>query len=198
MKITSKILVVLLMAGAGKLFAQGGVVSAPVLEAEVASSNTILAEQASAATAMQGVMTALESADNEYKTMMKKATWMRNLQTAQRLIVLVENVVCTTRDINARLGLVSNSCIYRFNYDVSVMKISMAADYLSIIMTDGVSMTSGERMTTLDQAIKAFEHAQKELIKLNYQLNSRMILNARLQNSKTNVHQLFASKNYYN
>lgn len=177
--------------------AQGGVVSAPILESEVATLNATQAEQSATTTTMSGVVASLEAADNEYKKMLKKATWVRNLQTAQRLIMLVENVVCTTRDLNLRLQFIQNSCIYQFHFDISVVKISMAADYLGIIMTDGVSMTAGERMASIDQAIKAFETAQYELSKLNYQLNGRMLLNAKVQNSKSNLHQLLASKNYY-
>lgn len=154
-------------------FAQVSVVTAPVLEAQAASQTTLITQQSAIMSTMNGVVTALEKADRQYKEAMQKATWLRNLQTAGRILYMVENLVCTSKNLSVRMNSIGySSCLMTYRFDMSIIKVQQSADYLGIVLTAGVTMTPAERMKSLDDVIKAFEEAQEMLVRLNRALDS--------------------------
>lgn len=153
--------------------AQVSVVTAPVLEAQAASQTTLITQQSAIMSTMNGVVTALEKADRQYKEAMQKATWLRNLQTAGRILYMVENLVCTSKNLSVRMNSIGHSsCLMTYRFDMSIIKVQQSADYLGIVLTAGVTMTPAERMKSLDDVIKAFEEAQEMLVRLNRALDS--------------------------
>ena len=140
------------------------VVTAPLLEAQAGATNTTLV-------GMNGVMGAIQAAGDQYKQLLEKAGWLKDLNTARRIVSLMENLTCTAKDLNVRLALADQSCYYQFSYDISIAKIQMAADYLGIVLATGVSFTAAERMKTLNDVIVAFEEANAAMMRLNMQLD---------------------------
>lgn len=172
----------------------GGIVSAPILEAQVGTLNTTQISQTSIMTAMNTVMENLERADKEYKQALQKATWLRNLQTAQRILYMVENLVCTTKDLSIRVNSIGhNSCLVNYRFDMSIIKVQQSADYLGIILTAGVTMSPGERMKSLDDVIKSFAEAQEMMVRLNRVLDSDMM---RLRLAKSTASSVDLAINY--
>lgn len=159
------------------------VVSAPIAEANLATANTTLAQQSGIMTTMNGVITALEKADREYKEALTKATWLRNLQTAGRILYMVENLVCTSKNLAIRMNSFGNSsCLMSYRFDMSIVKVQQSADYLGIVLTAGVTMSPAERMQSLDDVIRSFGEAQEVMVRLNRSLDSD-IMRLRVANS---------------
>jgi glycyl-tRNA synthetase beta subunit len=168
-----KISIILFLLSVNVSFAQVSVVSAPVLEIEASTQTGIITQQSAIMSTMNGVITALEKADREYKSAMQKATWLRNLQTAGRILYMVENLVCTSKNLSIRMNSIGHtSCLMTYRFDMSIIKVQQSADYLGIILTAGVTMTPAERMKSLDDVIKAFEEAQEMMVRLNRALDS--------------------------
>lgn len=154
-------------------FSQVSVVTAPVLEAEAISQTGLITQQSAIISTMNGVVTALEKADREYKEAMQKATWLRNLQTAARILHMVENLVCTSKNLTIRMNSIGHgSCLMTYRFDMSIIQVQQSADYLGIILTAGVTMTAAERMKSLDDVINAFQEAQEMMVRLNRSLDS--------------------------
>lgn len=158
--------IIILLLAANVSFAQVSVVSAPALEIQAGTQTSIM-------TTMNAVISALEKADQEYKSAMQKATWLRNLQTAARILYMVENLVCTSKNLSIRMNSIGNtSCLVSYRFDMSIIKVQQSADYLGIILTAGVTMTPAERMKSLDDVIESFEEAQEMMVRLNRVLDS--------------------------
>jgi hypothetical protein len=156
--------------------AQVSVVSAPALEIETSTQTGII-------TTMNSVITALEKTDREYKDALTKATWLRNLQTAGRILYMVENLICTSKNLSIRMNSLGyTSCLMSYRFDMSIIKIQQSADYLGIILAAGVSMTPGERMKSLDDVIRSFGEAQEVMVRLNKSIDSD-IMRLRLANN---------------
>lgn len=163
------------------------VVSAPIAEANLATANTTLAQQAGIMSTMNGVVTALEKADREYRDALQKATWLRNLQTAGRILYMVENLVCTSKNLAIRMNSFGNhSCLMSYRFDMSIVKVQQSADYLGIVLTAGVTMTAAERMKSLDDVIRSFAEAQEVMVRLNRSLDSD-IMRLRLSNNTSST-----------
>lgn len=158
------------------------VVSAPIAEGALATSNTILGNQQATLTGMNAVITSLEAAESQYKRVLENAQWLRQMNTARKLVFLMENLICTTKNLNMRLSLADQSCFYQFSFDVNLVKIEMAADYMGILLTSGVSFTAGERMRTLNDVVIAFEAANRSLAELNAKVDRALSL--RISNDK--------------
>jgi len=172
--------IIILLLAANVSFAQVSVVSAPALEIQAGTQTSIM-------TTMNAVISALEKADQEYKSAMQKATWLRNLQTAARILYMVENLVCTSKNLSIRMNSIGNtSCLVSYRFDMSIIKVQQSADYLGIILTAGVTMTPAERMKSLDDVIESFEEAQEMMVRLNRALDSD-ITRLRLANSSIAV-----------
>lgn len=175
--------------GLSKAFSQvGGVVSAPILEGQVAALNTTQGTQTSIMTTMNLVMENLERAERDYKEALQKATWLRNLQTSARILYMVENLVCTSRNLSIRMNSIGNtSCLMSYRFDMSIIKVQQSADYLGIVLTAGVTMTPAERMKSLDDVIKAFESAQEMMVRINRSLDSDMMRLRLARNTSSTV-----------
>jgi hypothetical protein len=168
-------------------YSQGGIVSAPILEAQVGTLNATQVSQTSIMTGMNSVVAALEKADREYKEALTKATWLRNLATAGRILYMVENLVCTSKNLSIRMNSFGHySCLMSYRFDMSIIKIQQSADYLGIILAAGVTMTPGERMKSLDDVIQSFAEAQEVMVRLNRSLDSD-IMRLRLANNTSST-----------
>lgn len=154
-----------------QMFAQGGVVSAPYLEALVTTLNSIQGEQSSIQSTMSSVVSSMEASEKQYKEAMTKATWMRNLQSAQRVVTLIENLVCTSKDLSVKVSVAGGNCFYSFQYDMVLIKVQMAADYLGIILS-GVSMTVAERAQLFRSATESFEQSQHLMVALSNSIDA--------------------------
>ncbi len=158
-------------------FSQAAIVSAPVLENIATATSVSIERQGGIMATMSNVVQSLEKAEHEFKEAMKKATWMRNLQSARRLLFMVENLVCTSKDITVNLGYVDShsSCLVNYKFDISIAKIQLSADYLGILLTDGIAMTPAERMQVMSLTQSKFEEANDEFLKIQRQLEADKI-----------------------
>jgi hypothetical protein len=162
-------------------------VTAPIAEAALSSANATLTTQVSIQTTMATVMQAIEEGEKAYKEVMKQATWVRNLQSAQRLLYMIENLVCTSKDLNVKLSVRGESCMYSYRYDMMIVKLQMSVDYLGIILS-GVSMTVAERAKTLNDASKTFEESQEMMVAMNRSLDDDAAHEAMVQQTTKEVH----------
>jgi hypothetical protein len=153
------------------------VVSAPVLENIAATTGFAVERQSGFLATMTGVVQALEKAEHEFREAMKKATWLRDLQSARRLLYMIENLVCTSKDISVNIGYADahSSCIVQYKFDISVAKIQMSADYLGILLTDGISMSPAERMQVMAITQAKYEEANDEFVKIQRELNAKKV-----------------------
>jgi len=168
------------------------VVSAPIAEANLATANTSLAQQTGIMTAMNTVIGSLEKADRTYKEAMEKSTWLRNLQTASRLVYMIENLLCTSKNLSVRMTGAGGNCLYSYRYDMMIIKVQQSADYLTIILSAGVAMTAAERMKSLDNVITAFEESQEMMVRLNKALDSDVMRLRLAKSSGTTLKNLYA------
>ncbi|MFM7858813.1 MAG: hypothetical protein ACKO96_44540 [Flammeovirgaceae bacterium] len=161
--------IILLLLVVNVSFAQVSIVSAPALEIQATSQTGIMST-------MNAVIGALESADRAYKEAMQKATWLRNLQTARRILYMVENLICTSKNLSIRMNSIGyTSCLMSYRFDMSIIKVQQSADYLGIILASGVAMTPAERMKSLDNVITSFEESQEMMVRLNKALDSDLV-----------------------
>lgn len=151
------------------------VVSAPIAEANLATANSSLAQQTGIMSTMNTVIGSLEKADRAYKEAMEKSTWLRNLQTASRLVYMVENLICTSKNLSLRMNGAGANCLYSYRYDMMIIKVQQSADYLTIVLSAGVAMTAAERMKSLDNVITSFEESQEMMVRLNRALDGDLM-----------------------
>jgi len=142
-------------------------VTNPVLETSAIS-------MTAAQQSMNSTIIAMEAQQKLVAEAMKKASWARNLQTVQRLINLMESIICTSKDITVRLSYFESNCIYDFNFEMNVVKISMASDFVSLVISEGVSMDTSGRLQTINNAINKYEEAQRNLANLNGFLDQQL------------------------
>lgn len=142
-------------------------VTNPVLESSAISMST-------AQNSMNATITAMEAQQKVVAEAMKKASWARNLQTVQRLINIMESIICTSKNINVRLSYFDHNCIYDFGFEMNIVKISMASDFVSLVITEGVSMDTSGRLASINNAINKYEEAQRSLANLNGFLDQQL------------------------
>lgn len=149
------------------------VVSTPIAESLLSTTNTTLTTQASIQTTMANVVQSMEQAEKEYRDAMTKTGWVKNLKSAQRLLSMIENLICTSKTLSLKMSIAGSTCLYSFKYDMMLVKIQMSADYLGIILS-AVSMTVAERAQTLAAATKSFEESQFLMVALNNSLDDEI------------------------
>lgn len=167
------------------------VVSAPIAESNLATANASLAQQTGIMSTMNTVIGSLEQADRAYKEAMEKSTWLRNLQTASRLVYMIENLLCTSKNLNVRMGGAGGNCLYSYRYDMMIIKVQQSADYLTIVLSAGVAMTAAERMKSLDNVITAFEDSQEMMVRLNRALDGDLMRMRLAKSSGTTLKNLY-------
>ena len=145
-----------------QLYAQVGVVTAPVLESQMGTQNGI-------STAMNATLTAMQKAEQKVRMALQKVAWAKNLDTMYRLLTVIESTVCTTQDLDINMGsvLARDNCFVSFNYDIAIVKISASIDFVNLVLMSDVLMTQGERIKTINDAILMFEESQQSLAELN-------------------------------
>ena len=114
---------------------------------------------------MKDALKDLEKADKDLKKAMEEAAWMRNLQTAKRLYILIETMTCTYQNINymaTKHGAYRN-CFFNFQYEYAMVQLQSAVDMMGILLANGKSMTAGERMSSLNNSIVQFGKAHSAL-----------------------------------
>jgi len=136
-------------------YGQSPVVSAPILEKLTTTSLKFQTKMSSTMAMLQAKQEALDKA-------LQAASWLQNLQSAKRLMNLVETMVCNGRELNLAMSGGHKSCFVDFEYEMVIMKVQMSADYLGIILAAN-RMTTGERMKTLNDVLQRFEEAQKNM-----------------------------------
>jgi hypothetical protein len=149
---------------------QAALVADVVLQGQIGSLITASAEENATQTTMSSVMQAIENAEKEYKEAMKKTGWMQNMKSTKRLLHTIQNLICSSRTISLKMEISGGSCLYSFKYEMVLVKLQLAADYIQIILS-GVSMTVGERAKTLDDATRQFEESQKVMDELDKNLD---------------------------
>lgn len=160
------------------------VVSAPILEGTAAT-------QASTLSIMSGTMAALKASEEQVRTIMRTATWARDLVTVRKLIGMIENTICLTRGLQVKMGAFSGSCLYQFEFDMQLLNIGFAADQLGLVIANGVEMTTGERLAQIDNALAKFHKAQMSLSNLNGWLDRELRRKAQQQRVASNVDFMF-------
>lgn len=146
------------------------IVSAPVVETELGNTNATLTTQVSIQSTMSSVMASMEEAERRFKAAMEDSKWMQNMGACRRLVTMVETLICTSKDLNAKMTIAGNSCLYSFKYDMMLVKIQMSSDYLGIILSS-VSMSVAERAQTFKDATESFEQSQNMIIEMNNSLD---------------------------
>lgn len=155
------------------LFAQGGVVSAPVLEAQTATSLGLLG-------GLQTSLAAIEEAEKKVEKIKEKAEWINKLKSIQEFITLLETVACMVRDFNANFSQYNNfvgsraSCYMDFNYQINITKLRKSVDIINLVISDGFSMDRGERMQAYETAYSNFLDSQQDLHALDALMRRKM------------------------
>lgn len=144
--------------------AQGGVVSAPILEAQMGTQNGIVS-------AMNATIAAMEKAEGKVRKALQKVEWAKNLETMRRLLTVIEGTVCTTKDLTLNMDVATNNCFVSFNYDVAIVKMTASIDFVNIVLMSDVLMSQGDRIKTMNDALSLFEEAQQTLAELNLAIN---------------------------
>lgn len=189
MKITSLILcgTFISLVGFGQIDAVVGVagkslpqlVTMPSVEANAA----VIADMQ---TQMAATQARMELEANELKRLMTLATWANNLVTVQRLINMIENTICFSGNLNAKVGFYSGNCLYQFNWNMQLVRMNCAIDQLSLVIANGIEMTTGERLAGIDRAVQQFHQAQTGLQNLSGVIDRRLMATAKkAQNQKT-------------
>ena len=150
--------------------AQSPIVSAPILEGQVATQIGIQKTQTGIIGAMRAAIESMEKAEAKIQKVMQKAQWLREMKSMTKLLLMIEGTICTTKDLDMNLSYSGGSCFVEFNYNLSILKMTTAVDFVSLALTSSVLMTQSERLEIVDQAIDLFEEAQWTLAELNNQL----------------------------
>lgn len=140
---------------------------------------------------MNATLLSIETDQKLINEAMKKVTWAKNLQTAQRLIVLLENVTCTARNLQVKMAYVSNNCLWDYQFEMQIVKISMAADYLGIVLSGASILSTGERMEGINNAIDKFEAAQSGLGSLSTLVNRQIRRQAQADKASRDIDEIF-------
>jgi len=146
------------------------VISIPILESTTAQQIGIIVT-------MSGVIQDLEKAESDFREAMKRVTWICDLQSAKRLLFMVDNLVCTSKSLVVLVGYAdrNSSCLINYWFEISLAKISLSADYLGILLTDGVSMSIGDRMQTMNLAQEQFQQANEEFLRLKDGIEAQVL-----------------------
>ena len=138
-------------------------------------------------TQMAATQTRMEVAQIALENMMKVGDWADKLVTVQRLISLIENTICFSSNLNVKVGYYSSNCIYQFHWNMQLVRLNCAVDQLSLIIANGIQMTTGERLAGVDRAVQDFHLAQSGLQNLNSVLDRRLMESARKTEAKKTI-----------
>mgnify|MGYP001384167579 CR=1 FL=1 len=156
------------------------IVSVPILEKEAVV-------QTSSFNSMNAALAALKTSEEQVRTVMKTATWARDLSSVRKLVGLIENTICLTQNLNARLNAFGGNCLYQFRFDIELINIGFAADQIGLVISNGVEMTTGDRLAAIDRAVAKYHQAQIGLSNLNGLLQYELDKKAQQQRVSSNV-----------
>lgn len=129
---------------------------------------------------MNSAMVALQAKQEAIDKAMQASSWLQNLKTAKRLLSLIESVVCNARELNMAMSTGHHSCFVNFEYEMVILKIQMAADFIGIILATN-RITAGDRMKTLNDVVTRFEEAQQSMSALVKKLEGEIQTEAALK-----------------
>jgi hypothetical protein len=183
-----KILIPLLMLPLGGAFGQAATSDALVgTNTTIMAKNSMIQTMEASKTAAEAVKTTaqlttmgktlveLKQMEEKLQKALAEIEWAKNLKTVKTIYSMVETIVCTYQDLQV-LGLKSGSfgnCIFSFKYQFAMLKLQAAVDMLTVLLTSGRTLTGGERMESLDNAINQFGEAHALFGDMLADLNGR-------------------------
>jgi hypothetical protein len=134
------------------------VVEAPALESMASMENTTL-------TTMTGSMKAMQKIQKTMEKIMENVKWIRGMQSAKKLIELMSGVACMTNDLDVSMSIYGgfDNCRLSFGFDVNMMKVQSAVDFVNTVIGEGTKMTQGERLENLKNSMDLFVVAMNAL-----------------------------------
>ncbi len=136
----------------------------------------IIAEKAIESTALlSGVLTSIktiEDTQEKIQKAMETIQWIKNMKSLVQLITILDNMVCTNKDLVLLLSATGgiDGCFVNFQYNLPTQQISMASEILDIVLTIGVIGQTHDRINSLEAAVTHLKAAQNELMLLKTRL----------------------------
>ena len=110
--------------------------------------------------------------------------YLENMETINKIIDLVSGMVCATQEISNKMEGGYSNCFFNFRYNVTLMKVGMASDFVSLALS-ARKITAGERVKTLNDVVTRLQEANQEMTALMAQLNIQRKLDRAISNRKT-------------
>lgn len=144
-----------------------------------------------AATGLLGIsnstLSAMEAMNTKIQKAMEQAEWAKNLKSMKQMYILIETTICTYKNVSVLMtasGGTSN-CLLSFHYNMQLINLNAALDMFSLIITNGMSMSSGDRLQVMSQALDKFHKAHNEMASMQTMLERQ----ASLQSSNVKLSQ---------
>lgn len=148
-----------------------GVVSAPVLEGLTAKSNATELK-------MAAILAKLNAREVEMENALKKlrrATYIKELNSVRNAIYLIETSVCSEINVQADLKLLNEEgyelCGLTQKFENTMLQIEIVVDLIQSALLDKLEMNPSDRIQTFDDAVEQYARATENLRNLNITLD---------------------------
>jgi len=132
---------------------------------DTAANTTIMVTQLSSLAAL---IEQMEEAGDVVKDALKLIKVAEQLQEAAKLLELIESTICTMEEYQFSLQFaLKNDCLVKFNFELINSKFSYTTNIINIAVTADNLMSSGERVTTIKDAIMMLEGAMQKTNEFN-------------------------------
>lgn len=142
---------------------------------------TLQSEASAASVKAEAIQSSADEASKSYG-------FIENLKTAKKLLNMLENMVCASRNMQVAMSFGHHSCLIDFKYEMVLAKLSLSADLVSVILT-AYRMSVGDRMKSLNDALQRFEEAQE-------MMNSLTKFIGKLEHENAILEDLYSVKMY--
>jgi hypothetical protein len=109
-----------------------------------------------------------------YKDLRKSVNWVNKLRSVKMAIDLLENTVCTSRNLEFSMqqaGVIDN-CMFQFKYYNALMQLASAADILNLILSD-MEQSPESRVSNSKDAMDLMNEAHEQLGELTAMLEKQ-------------------------
>lgn len=137
------------------------IVESPGMEAQMGIENATLSEIAGSNTESASAVTTMQALQQRVEALMTEAQWAKDLKTVTQLAVLIENTICTYKNLSfwmTKSGGI-NGCIISFRYQIYMLNIQQAIDLVNLALMEGFRLTHEGRLESLSKSINAFQQA---------------------------------------
>lgn len=114
------------------------------------------------------ILTQLLDYQEKIADALKKVTWLKNIKTIQQLDRILDLTICNNANLRFYLKFANkHNCFTALDFEMTLVNLDASLDGIYLVLNAGLSMSAGERLNSLNDAIVLLERSQRDIAKFN-------------------------------